>query len=348
MEGQNLDDSAARIVVECNNCLDKPEIKLTGQSGNIRSIIGFEQVGASSAGSKQSPFLNFYFNTPINISKSKISGFSVWGDIRLTTTPVQSVAALSNFNTLNFATNFVQGDSASKVNDLVQSFNFLVGVEKEIIPPGDDTFASFFPARTSLSLIAAGGAINPLSNEKTTLFYKIPRVNNNMDIDPRFLQIFPEAAGKTNVAFVTPDRDRFFRQYYAGVRLKTFFYDDDGKRQRKDFPAMFDVMFGQNEAITNRLQGVIMRLDGSTPFPVKNADFLYLFGSVQMKLGKTVNQTIPSFFLEPAAATTTLTNADTIAIPIDRSPFLRSNRDVFRIGVGVDLFKLFKKDDATK
>lgn len=187
----------------------------------------------------------------------------------------------------------------------------------------------------------------PLSTEKGAVFYKIPRVNNSMDIDPRFLELFPEAAGKTNIAFVTPERDRFFRQYYAGLRFKTFFY---GRKedQRDYFPALFDVTFGQNEAITNRLQGVIMRLDGSTPFPVKNADFLYLFGSVQMKLGKSVSQTIPSFFLEPSASGTTLINADTIAVPINRSPFLRSNRDVFRIGVGVDVFKLFKKDETPK
>lgn len=263
--------------------------------------------------------------------------------MRFTTTPVQGIASLANFTPVTFASNFVQGDSISKVNKLVQTFDFLVGAEYEIVPPSK-IFAGFIPGRTSLSLIGAGGAINPLSSDKTATFYKIPRINNGQDIDPRLLELFPETAGKTNVAFVAPERDRFFRQYYGGFRMKTFYRDNEIKYS----PAMFDVMFGQNEAMTNRMQGVILRLDGSVPIAYKKANFLYLFGSTQMKLGKNINRPIPPFFLE-SATNAALTNSDTAIIPIDRSPYLRSNRDIFRISVGVDLFKLFKgKDDDEK
>ena len=342
------------------NCLDcKDEDGQTGQSVNFRSITGLEQVGASSANSQQHPFLNFYFNSPISFGKKNVTcphnpcaegenptqkpkyNFSVWGDLRFTTTAVQTIAALPNLST-----NLIQSNNTSKPNDLVQSFDFLVGLEKEIISQGQ-LFRGLFNAKTSVSLIAAGGAINPLSSDNTTVFYKVPRVNNGMDVDARFLKAFPEAVGKTNVAFISPERDRFFRQYYGRLRFKTFFYENNEK-QKTIFPAMFDVTIGQNEAITNRLKGVILRLDGSTPFPVKNADFLYLFASVQMKLGRNVNQAIPSFFLEPAATGTSLTNSDTAAIPVDRSPFLRSNRDIFKIGIGVDLLKIFKKAETSK
>jgi hypothetical protein len=101
---------------------------------------------------------------------------------------------------------------------------------------------------------------------------------------------------QTNIAFIKPERDRFFRQYYAGFRMKTYFNEEDGM-----FPATFDATVGQNEAITNTLQGVILRLDGSTPFPIKGADFLYIFGGVQMKLGRRFNQDIPPFFLKRPA-----------------------------------------------
>lgn len=343
---EDLKKLTAEREIICNNC----DNEAAGKSINFRAVVGFEQVGASSALSKNNPFFDFYFSTPIRLkSKAKNSGnksifdntLSVWSDIRFTTTPVQGIAALASFTPTNFATGFVQGDNAGKVNDLVQTFDFLVGVEQPLVP--ESKFPGFIPGKTSLSLIAAGGAINPLSSDKSATFYKIPRVNNGMDVDPRFLEAFPEARGKTNIAFVSPERDRFFRQYYAGFRLKTVFQRNEIKYQ----PAMFDVMFGQNEAITNRLQGVIMRFDGSTPIPVKKADFLYLFASTQMKLGKNVNRSLPSFFLD-AASNVNLTGNDTLVVPIERSPYLRSNRDIFRIGVGIDLFRLFKGDEEKK
>lgn len=145
-----------------------------------------------------------------------------------------------------------------------------------------------------------------------------------------------------NIAFVAPERDRFFRQYYAGFRLKTLFDDTEVKYQ----PALFDITFGQNEAITGILKGVIMRLDGSTPLPISKAGFLYLFGSVNMRLGRN-RETSPAFFLELTTGVS-LTAADTIVFPVDRLLFQTKDRDVFRIGVGVDVFKLFKKDETPK
>ena len=357
----------ADIKVFCQSC-SAPKQSFSSQKVIFRSIIGYEQSGASSARSEQHPFLNFFFNTPIDFTrkvkpkkKDKTNkqteseneekedktiwrGFSVWGDIRLTTTPVQGIGSLADFTPAAFATNFVQGDSTSKVNDLVKGFDFLVGIEQEVIKPGK-LFSGSFSGRTSLSLIGAVGAITPLSSGKSALYYKIPTVNNGMEIDPRFRAFFTgvELDGKTNVAFVTPDRDRFFRQYYGGFRLKTFF----DNKELENFPATFDITFGQNEAITNSLTGVILRLDGSTPFSLPGADFLYLFGSVNMKLGKKFNESIPPFFLEPATGVS-LSDNDTAVISIDRSPFQTRNRDIFRIGVGINLFKLFKKDDAPK
>ena len=209
-------------------------------------------------------------------SKKTRFGFSVWADIRFTTTSVQSIGSLADFTPTGFASNFVQGDSADKVNNLVRSFDFLIGIDKQIVAPGK-IFPGIFPGRTSLSFIAAGGAITPISSDdQGAAFYKIPVDNINDRNAQAFFTAFPDARGKANIAFVAPERDRLFRQFYAGFRLKTFFTDDETRY----YPAMFDVTFGQNEAITGLLKGVIMRLDGSMPFPVAKAGFLYLFGSV--------------------------------------------------------------------
>lgn len=363
--GNALTKSVGSIQVNCVKPCKEKEENFKSQRVILKSIIGIEQSGASSAKSEQRPFLNFYFNAPIKIIKKRKSnsknknaegeedlkdktlfgGFSVWGDVRLTTTPVQSIGSLAEFTPGGFATSFVQGDNASKINDLVRSFDFLIGVEQQIISPQNDVSLGPFPGRISLSLIAAGGAITPLSSDKTTLYFKIPTVNSGMNLDPRFTNLFPDIdfTGKTNVAFVTPDRDRFYRQYYGGIRLKTFFED----KNLENFPAVFDVMIGQNEAITNKLQGAILRVDGSTPLPINGAKFLTIFGSVNMRLSRNVNESIPQFFLDPATGAS-LSGSDTTIISIDRSPFQTRNRDIFRIGVGVDLFKLFKKEEAPK
>lgn len=361
VEGLNLAGVFSEIIVECKDCIDE----LTpSDSIIIRGIVGLEQVGASSARGEQRPFLSLFFNTPINagtklvcpegakrkngktectdeqrITKPKLS-FSVWGDVRLTTTPVQSIGSLANFTPAVFASNFVQGDSAGKVNDLVRSFDFLVGFDKEIFAPRK-IFSGFLRGRTSLSFIAAGGAISPLSSDKGAAFYKVPTDETSQN-NINFFKDFPTAKGYKNIAFIAPERDRFFRQYYAGFRLKTFFDNKDVQFH----PAMFDVTFGQNEAITTRLKGVIMRLDGSTPLPISKAGFLYLFGSVNMRLGRS-RETFPTFFLEPTTGIS-LTDQTTIVFPIDNLPFQTKDRDVFRIGVGIDVFKLFKKEDAPK
>ncbi len=325
---------AAQTKIVCDPCKavdDEPGRQ--AQSRNFRAVVGVQQVGASSANSEQHPFLNIFIRTPVGRR-----GFAVWGDIGLTPTTIQNVAALSNL------TNTLTATTESKPNNIVSGFDFLIGFEQRISRRDSDLFGGVFPGRSSLYAIVSFGAILPLSTDRSTAFYKIPRVNNGMDIDPRFLALFPDAAGKTNIAFVTPDRSRFFRQYYAGLRLKTFFFEDDKTTPKEMFPAMLDLTFGQNEAITNRAQGVILRFDGSMPLPIRNNEFLYLFGGVQMKLGKNVNQQIPPFFLE-AATNVSLSSADTLIVPIDQSPFLRSNRDIFRIGIGIDIFKIFTRDE---
>lgn len=108
-------------------------------------------------------------------------------------------------------------------------------------------------------------------------------------------------------------------------------------------PAMFDVTFGQSEAVTNSLKGVILRLDGSAPIPLFNKNYLYIFGSAQLRIGRNTNQPLPSIFLEQASPAA-LSSADTFVVSADQNPILRSNRDTFRFGIGIDLLKLFQQN----
>jgi hypothetical protein len=101
---------------------------------------------------------------------------------------------------------------------------------------------------------------------------------------------------------------------------------------------------GWNEAITGTFTGMILRLDGSVPLKFGENKYLYIFGSSNMKLGRNINQEIPPFFLVPNPDGM-LTDSNTVIVPVDRYRYLQSNRDTFRIGVGVDLMRIFDKDE---
>jgi hypothetical protein len=102
---------------------------------------------------------------------------------------------------------------------------------------------------------------------------------------------------------------------------------------------MLDVTFGQSEAVTGgKLHKFVVGLDGFyvLPFPAKYR-FLYLFGSAKFKVGGPKTIKTP-FLLDTSASSVKVTDANVfIADPIP------SNRDVYRIGFGVDLFELFPK-----
>ena len=334
------------------------------QSRYFRAIAGIEQVGASSTPSKQQPFFDFFFINPIAskspdaTGKSKHLQFSLWGNVRFGTSNVQGIGALSSFNPATFATNFVQGDSSNKTSDLVESFDFLAGAEIQVFK-SKKHHVSFLPSVTSISLIGSVGAITPLSSEKGAVFNTIPRVNNDMDIDPRFTAMFPDVGTQKTVAFVAPERDRFFRQYFGGFRIKSHFLktdsktdeyilDEDGNYIERDdiFPAILDITVGQNEAITSKLTGVILRIDGSYPIPIKN-NLLSVFGSAQLKLKKAQEKDLPSIFLAPALPAA-LSDPDVFVVRANENPLFRSNRDTFRFGVGIDLLKLFSSSEDKK
>ncbi len=91
---------------------------------------------------------------------------------------------------------------------------------------------------------------------------------------------------KTYVGFVPLERDRFFRQYYAGIRLKSHYCDNDDCTQFKNsFPSIVDLGIGQNEAVTGGTfkqkgkRAWVVRIDAFYNLPFKPANFLYLYAS---------------------------------------------------------------------
>jgi hypothetical protein len=306
---------------------------------NKRFILGFEQTGAAASDSTGKPFFDIFINTPLSrkddddcLTPDCLPRFSVWGDVRLTTTAEQ-INALADVSS-----DSISAITGGKLNQIASAFDFTVGPEVRL--------ARF--NNTQLGLIAGFGAVSPLSPTQSAQIFQVPDKKSSQAA--AFFAKYPGAEGKDQIAFITPDRDRFLRQYFAGFRFKTYNVikcekDDtvcneqqlEGQLQR-NFPATFDVTFGQNEAVTGgRLHKFVVGLDGfyPLPFPDKNR-FLYLFGSARLKAGGPKNNNTP-FILATAASSVKLTDPGVfIADPVP------TNRDTYRIGFGVDLFELFK------
>jgi len=72
---------------------------------------------------------------------------------------------------------------------------------------------------------------------------------------------------------LAPTGNRFYRQYYGGVRV-----------QSTQHTHMVDVSLGQNEAITGgALHGAVLRVDTFYALPVTGGNFLYLFGTAMLR-----------------------------------------------------------------
>jgi len=139
------------------------------------------------------------------------------------------------------------------------------------------------------------------------------------------------------VAFAPLDRDRFFRQYYFGIRIQSHYMGLSGS-QRKRPPHIFDLSFGRNEAVTGgRLSGVVARVESFYALPFSDR-FVYMFGSSIMRLQRdpgTTNSLILDRMTNnneagrPAFVTIADPNVTLIALPA-------ATRDIWRVGIGVD------------
>jgi hypothetical protein len=153
-----------------------------------------------------------------------------------------------------------------------------------------------------------------------------------------------------DIVFLSPDRDRFFRQYYGGIRFKTYYFlDPNATPDRKEkcgapstvypndycrnFPGIFDITWGQNESVTGgRLHGSILRFEGFYPIPSFPGVFVY--GTTLVRLARRANIRPPLLLdLEPSPLS--LSDPHVFPFTLDTT-----DRDFFRFGVAVDLIHL--------
>lgn len=305
----------------------------------FRLVGGFEQAGAAAADSDQNYFFDFFFSGALSNQESLPwrAGFSYWGNARIASSPQQINAPISEF-----FPNFAARIGELPVNQMAQSAEFLVGFEKRF--GGSCETDSF-----SLGLVAFYGATGQFSPPEENLrVFRSPRPGDAQfeTFSNQILTKFPSAVGRDFIGFTPPGRDQFYRMYGAGFRFNWY----RKSLSKKAAPRMLTVTAGQDETITGgRFRGVVGRIDAFTPIRIGKTVDLYLFGTVNLRLGSRSGFRTPLVLEELETVATTTPDGMTITNQIQ--PFdpriaivpLESNRDTYRIGFGFDLGSMIAK-----
>lgn len=308
---------------------DRPVSLLT------RAVVGYQQAGAASADFEQSYFFDLFVSQTFPFLQKINPDFGerwrVWGAIRSISAPQSGNVTIGGL-----ANNLVTNISNLKANEAARVFDYLGGVEVRLPRFSNNSLLPSFDRDTkqkfSLSFIASFGFETPTNPAQTVKTFKI---------SDQFRTEFEKTgggaglSGKDFVAFAQSDRDRFFRQYYAGVRMQTFYFNRHNEPMQR-FPAQLDLQFGVNEYVTaGRVRGGVIRLDGYYPLPYENLKFINLFGTAIIKpvRSKVTNTLI----LEPVEDEKRF-DPRTAILPISQF-----NRDYYRFGVGIDFVSFMGK-----
>jgi hypothetical protein len=259
----------------------------------------------------------------------------VWGRIRLTSQPQEVNAALG-------AVDIPASVLQLKTNQTVQGLEYIFGYEYRLwnggcLPSGVPKAFGWF----SLSAIAGGGATTPLVRTSEIAVFKFDAATRAQELPAEFDEAKQAAAAENSkiefVALVPPDRRTLYFQYWAGLRFKTDLLDAV-KGHRVAFPGVIDFTVGKNEAITGGTlkDRWVAKVDGFYPIPIAASKSFYLFGSTTLQIDHRRTGDEPSPLLHPV--TDKSPPADDIFILNSAA----DARDIWKIGVGVDLIQLFK------
>jgi hypothetical protein len=299
----------------------------------------------------------------------------IWLNPRVASAPETASTALTSVSS---ASSLTQPIGAQTVGQITQTFEFQAGLEYYVIKPWNGAlFGSGNSwAKTSLSLILGGGTLTPFNSISTASEYGL---NNNLgkqfnqsvagNPNQNLSQTYPVLAGALcnfgftgsatvtcpnppvtglkTAAFVFPNRSRFYRDYYGGFRIRTFYFSGrcqtqpNGRaagacRSANVYPGTFDLRLGQDETVTGGfLRGVVLTLTGSYPLPGTDGT-VRIFGSSYLRLHKNANTTALVM-----VASQSFTSLDDPSVVVQQ--IKPSDQDYYRLGIGVDLVPLIHK-----
>ena len=333
------------------------------RSSPYYEILGGIDLTSTTSGS---PEQQLFFDTSLlksmahwNKDKTGYDRLFVWFTAKIGSVPTPTTASVSSQSSVS--TSGIPGFNQIELGDITQSLEFHWGPEY--------AFRSPLHSDTSLALIADVGATTPFNAGTGSQVFDLQQqdssgVAQNTNVveqfnnNPLFANQFPALAGALcqeygyqmpnppqgttcpamaatmpsvlHVAFVPPNRSRFYREWAAGLRLRYF-----SPHSPISFPTTIDLKLGQDETVTaGHLSKFVLTVGGDAQIP--KVPWLRVFGSAYLALAK--NQNSPPLIL-PLAQTPVGVSDPTVVV----QPIQPASQDYFRIGFGVDVFQIFKQ-----
>ena len=351
-------------------------------------MAGVNVTGAGSSGPSQQFFAEFDVMAPLPwlppaCPRGKSTSYPlsqrcwVWFDPRIASIPSQTSTALSSVSS---PASLTGGLNSQSLGQITQTFEFQTGIEYYL--DRSPWFGRQFGfndswARISGSLIAGGGVVTPFNTVSSAPEYTLNANLAQQFLDtPSLVSQYQDLARglcnyglstgnptgltcpsplpnpkPTTVAFLYPNRSRFYRDFYAGLRLRTFFLTGNcpdpsdyyttekpttSCKVQNTYPGTFDFRFGEDETVTaGKLRPVVMTVVGNYPLP-GTAGAVRIFGSAYLHLKG--NKNTPALVLVPTTSSTPISDPSVVVQQI-----ATSDQDYFRLGLGVDLIALISK-----
>jgi len=350
-------------------------------------LVGINVAGSTDSGPSQQYFVSFDTRLPLPFlgrgacaspDEDYVMDYKcwVWFNPRIASAPTPSSSALKTFSSPSSLTSGINGETLGQIT---QTIEIQSGMEYTLFHGPRVPTSSTEAFRGALSLILGGGVVTPInSTSSASIFTLNDNLGNQFTENSlftnnpakSFANTYPALAGALcghfgftstpactpsavtfgNVAFVLPNRSRFYRDYFAGIRLRTFFFTgdcshksiaagDDAKTSCKAanvHPGTFDIRFGQDETVTAGFRrGVVMTIAASYPLP-KTGGTVRIFGSMYMRLHH--NENTAALALVAASSTIPITDPSVVIQPINPS-----DHDYYRLGIGADLIPIISK-----
>jgi hypothetical protein len=322
----------------------------TAYGGDVtRATIGFEQIGASGIQSAQKLAFDWFATRPIT-RRSEMANDATghylgprlrwWGEVRVASYPQAATAGLAAF-----ATDFVTTAGKTPVNKLVQSAEFNAGLEMRILgsPTALRGVEPSIRHRTALMVFTGGGAVGPFAPETEELaVFRVPAATAVKQREA-FTADFQNVTSEF-VAFRAKLPDRFLTNYTTGLRLYSHFAESGGTNEPLATPpAMVSASYGWNRLISANKPA--MHFSAYFPFALGDrtdatSPIIYLFGDVWMT-GNGAEYRATEYQLVAAKDGEKAILASDPRVTI--VSLRESPRDTYRIGVSVDLLKVWKR-----
>jgi hypothetical protein len=240
-----------------------------------------------------------------------------WSNFRLTSAPRQ-------FNTTlpNAIDSAIQN---ATLNNVAQAVELLGGLEYRLSETADAHFGiGGARERFGFHAVVGAGLTSAFDSGTPIALYRDIRS--------------PASSPRYYAMVSPPDVSSYPGQYYAGFRWKTFYFD--GNDHLLDIaPTTIDLLFGHEAAGSGPGFVPTIRVDGLFSLPSQKTNFLHFFVTVIAKLNHPPSGIDPALasFLQPVAFDTTLLAG--AAILSGRGV----NRDFYRFGAAIDIWKLLAK-----